>query len=265
MLRMRKINLYRLGWGMYRVMIVDDEPIIVRGLSKSVPWDNYQCEVVATASDGLEAMDLIEKIKPDIVFMDICMPGMTGLAVIAALKLRFENIEFTILTGYRDFEYAQQAIRLGVTRFIVKPSQMEDIKEAIETMVANLDQKGLERNPEVKEKEVNGASNFIVKNAIKYMEENYYMKLKLCDVAEKSFISQWHLSKILNRDTGQNFSEILNGIRIAKAKELLKDPSFRIGDVAEEVGFLDIAHFSRVFKKLSGVSANEYRNSILLI
>lgn len=249
---------------MYRVMIVDDEPIIVRGLSQSVPWAIYNCEVVATASDGLEAMEIIEEIKPDIVFMDICMPGMTGLGVIAALKLRFDKIEFTILTGYRDFEYARQAIRLGVTRFIVKPSQMEDIKEAVETMVHNLDKKGASCDSTVKEKEANVASNFIVKNAIKYMEENYYMKLKLSDVAEKSYISQWHLSKILNRDTGQNFSEILNGIRIEKAKELLKDPSFRIGDVAEEVGFLDIAHFSRVFKKLIGVSANEYRNSILL-
>ena len=85
-------------------------------------------------------------------------------------------------------------------------------------------------------------------------------KLLLSDVAEKTYVSQWHLSKLLNKETGQNFSEILNGVRIDKAKLLLKDPALRIGDIAEQVGFLDITHFSRVFKKLEGISANEYRN-----
>ena len=107
------------------------------------------------------------------------------------------------------------------------------------------------------------ASCFIVKNALAYIEENYREKLKLSDVADQIYVSQWHLSKLLNKHTGQNFSEILNNIRIEKAKELLKDPSLRIGDIAEEVGFLDMAHFSRVFKKQAGISANEYRNTIL--
>lgn len=66
----------------------------------------------------------------------------------------------------------------------------------------------------------------------------------------------------MNKHLEKSFSEILNSIRIDKAKELLKDPSLRIGDVAEEVGFLDMAHFSRVFKKIEGISANEYRNKI---
>lgn len=73
---------------------------------------------------------------------------------------------------------------------------------------------------------------------------------------------EWHLSKLLNKHTGQNFSIALNKARIAEAKELLKDPAKRIYDIAEEVGFQDLAHFSRVFKKLEGISANEYRNTI---
>ena len=82
-------------------------------------------------------------------------------------------------------------------------------------------------------------------------------------MAEKTYVSQWHLSKLLNRYTGQNFSEILNSVRINKAKEMLKDPSLRIGDIADDVGFLDMAHFSRVFKKQVGISANQYRNTVL--
>ena len=95
------------------------------------------------------------------------------------------------------------------------------------------------------------------------MEENYMNKLKLSDVAEKCFVSQWHLSKLLNRYKEQSFSDILNNIRVEKAKAMLQNPTLRIGDVAEHVGFMDMAHFSRVFKKQVGVSANEYRNTVI--
>ena len=84
----------------------------------------------------------------------------------------------------------------------------------------------------------------------------------LADVADHCYVSQWHLSKLLNKHTGENFSVALNKARIAEAKELLQDPSRRIYDIAEEVGFQDLAHFSRVFKKLEGISANEYRNTL---
>jgi len=112
---------------------------------------------------------------------------------------------------------------------------------------------------EPKEK-VETANSFIVKNAIKYIEEHYTERLTLLEVAEQTYVSQWHLSKLLNKDTGHSFSELLNMTRIKKAQKLLGDQSLRIGEIAEIVGFLDTAHFSRVFKKIAGVSANEYRN-----
>lgn len=115
-------------------------------------------------------------------------------------------------------EYAQKAIRLGVTRFLLKPSNMDELEEAISAM---------------------------------------------CEVAEKTYVSQWHLSKLLNRHTGQSFSDILNHCRIEHAKKLLEDPSLCIGDISDAVGFLDLAHFSRVFKKQEGMSANEWRNQKL--
>lgn len=263
---------------MYKVMIVDDEPIIVEGLSRSIAWERWNCEIVATAHDGLEGKRLIEEKKPDIIFMDICMPEMDGLQMIAAINSQFPDLEVSVLTGYRDFEYAQTAIRLGVTRFLLKPSNMEELEEAISTMCANLKKKGISGDGETShvenatEKAEAGedvsmhesvSSSFIVKNALKYIEENYTQKLTLCEVAEKTYVSQWHLSKLLNRHTGQSFSDILNHVRIEHAKELLEDPSLRIGDISEQVGFLDLAHFSRVFKKQEGVSANEYRNQVL--
>ena len=280
---------------MYKVAIVDDEPVIVRGLTKMIPWESYNCRVVGTAGDGQEGMKLIREQKPDILISDICMPGIDGLTMIAGMKSEFGHMQITILTGFRDFDYAQQAIRLGVTRFLLKPSKMDELEEAVRVMSENLEKQGItgkedgtdegvgENTPKAEgnregeegkekaepsegkegEETDSPASCFIVKNALAYIEENYREKLKLSDVADQIYVSQWHLSKLLNKHTGQNFSEILNTIRIEKAKELLKDPSLRIGDIAEEVGFLDVAHFSRVFKKQAGISANEYRNTKL--
>lgn len=270
---------------MYKVVIIDDEPVIVQGLTRSIRWEKYSCEVVGTASSGEEGLILFEQVHPDIVFSDIRMPHMDGLSMIAAMKSQSPDTEISILTGFQDFEYARQAIRLGVTRFLVKPSKMDELQEAVEAMVQNLQAKSIlmdgkaeaetiestETKPEVTsdshtreadESEAAEASSFLVNNALKYMEEHYREKLKLQDVADQVYVSQWHLSKLLNRYKEQSFSDILNNIRIEKAKELLKDPSLRIGDIADMVGFLDMAHFSRVFKRQTGLSANEYRNSL---
>lgn len=259
---------------MYKVVIIDDEPVIVQGLTRSIRWEKYHCEVVGTAGSGEEGLILFEQMQPDIVFSDIRMPHMDGLSMIAALKSQYPDTEISILTGFQDFEYARQAIRLGVTRFLVKPSKMDELQEAVETMVNNLMAKGIPTDgkeakkaaeseaEDIEETEAAEASSFLVNNALKYMEEHYREKLKLQDVADQVYVSQWHLSKLLNRYKGQSFSDILNNIRIEKAKELLKDPSLRIGDIADMVGFLDMAHFSRVFKRQTGFSANEYRNSL---
>ena len=179
--------------------------------------------------------------------------------MIAALKVEFPDMMICILTGYRDFDYAQTAIRLGVTRFLLKPSNMSEIEEAVETMVAKLKKQRGDTTEEEHEEE-GKAGSFIVKNALQYMEENYKNKITLNDVAENTYVSQWHLSKLLNKHTGKSFSDLLNQIRISQAKLLLMDPSLRVSDVAEMVGFLDVAHFSRVFKKQAGMSANEFRN-----
>lgn len=249
---------------MYKVVIIDDEPVIVEGLIRTIEWEKNGCQVVGFAYDGAEGISLIEKEKPDIIFSDISMPKIDGLTMIASIKSQFPKTHITILTGYRDFDYAQKAISLGVSRFLLKPSKMNELEEALAFMIQELDKNKVDESEAKEEsiKEEGAASSFIVKNAKKYIEENYMKKLTLSDVADHIYVSQWHLSKLLNKYCGKNFSEILNTTRINEAKKLLKNPSYRIGDITEMVGFSDMAHFSRVFKKIEGKSPNEYRNLI---
>ena len=122
---------------MYRVVIIDDEPIIVEGISRLVPWQKYEYSVCACAYSGKEGLDIIRREKPDMIFSDISMPGLDGLKMIAALKSEFPDMQISILTGFRDFDYCQEAIRLGVTRFLLKPSKLEELEEALAVMASN--------------------------------------------------------------------------------------------------------------------------------
>ena len=242
---------------MHRVVLVDDERIIVEGLRRVIRWEEYNCQVVGIASDAEEGAQMIRELSPQILFTDIRMPGRDGLSMIAGLRSEFPEMQVTILTGYRDFAYAQEAIRLGVTRYLLKPSKMEDIREALVAMTERLKRDEIIAQ---EDEHTQNAGSFIVNQALAYMESNYRQKLTLQTVAECCYVSQWHLSKLLNRHTGKSFYDILNAIRIEKAKALLVDPSLKIGEIAELVGYADTAHFARTFKKLEGMSANEYRN-----
>lgn len=246
---------------MYRVVLVDDEARIVEGLCKVVQWEKYHCEVVGTACDAASGAQAIRTLEPDILFTDIRMTDEDGLRMLAGLRSEFQDLQVTVLTGYRDFAYAQEAIRLGVTRFLLKPSKMDEINEALTAMVERLDKlHGAKAAAE--SSDTQAAGNFIVKQALEYMQTHYAGKLTLQSVADSCYVSQWHLSKLLNRYLSQSFYDALNDIRINAAKLLLADSRLKVGDIGLMVGYADNAHFARTFKKLTGMSANEYRNSL---
>jgi len=252
---------------MYRAAVIDDEDIIVQGLVRTLPWAKYGCEVAATASDGAAALAMLRREKPDLIFTDIRMPGVDGLAVLAAVRSEFPDMQVTILSGYPDFEYAQRAIELGVVRYVLKPSRFADLEDALRAMSANLDALAGERAAQPPQEDAppaagsgaEQAQNFIVRNAEAYIRAHHAEKLTLGEVADHVYVSQWHLSKLIARYTGQSFFDLLNGVRIERARELLANPALRVFEISEQVGFADVTHFSRIFKKLTGVSANEYR------
>lgn len=169
------------------------------------------------------------------------------------------SYEGIVRQAYRDYQHTHD--RVGVYRTVTeylsqKPSKMDEIDEALAAMTQKLEQ----LPPD--EAEEHQAGNFIVNQAIAYIELHYREKLSLQEVADYCYISQWHLSKQLNKYAGKSFYDVLNSVRIKAAKQLLADPKLRIGDICEMVGYSDTAHFARTFKELEGVSANEYRNKL---
>ena len=119
---------------MYRVLLVEDEEIIRKGIRYSVPWEEYGCSVVAEAENGAVGEEKIAELRPDIVITDITMPVKSGLEMIADTREEYKYIAI-ILTGYSEFEYAQQAIRNGVSDYVLKPLDMDEMGAALEKAV----------------------------------------------------------------------------------------------------------------------------------
>lgn len=119
---------------MYRVLLVEDEEIIRKGIRYSVPWEECGCSVVGEAENGAVGEEKIAELQPDIVITDITMPVKNGLEMIADTREKFNYIAI-ILTGYSEFEYAQQAIRNGVSDYLLKPLDMDEMRTALEKAV----------------------------------------------------------------------------------------------------------------------------------
>ena len=247
---------------MYDVVLVDDEQIILTGLSRVFPWARYHCRVVDTAADGQQGLATIRARRPQILLTDIRMPNMDGLSMIAALKSEFPDLQITVLTAFRDFDYAQQAIRLGVCRYLLKPSRMKELHEAVEAMTAAL---GAPQEPETAQADCGDggeAGGFVARAAERYIQEHCTEHLSLADVAEHVYVSQWHLSKLINRHLKQSFFDLLNQCRIQRSREMLANPAYKVNEIAYAVGYADVAHFSRVFKRTTGKTPMEYRGEL---
>ena len=125
---------------MLKVFLVEDESIVREGLRDNMPWQQYGYRFVGEASDGEMALPMIRKLKPDVLFTDIKMPFMDGLALSRIVSQEFPDMKIIIISGYDDFEYARQAIKLGVEQYLLKPitkvtmtKVLSELKEKIES------------------------------------------------------------------------------------------------------------------------------------
>lgn len=125
---------------MKSIIIVDDDLNLLEGMRESIPWEQFNFRWVGEAIDGREGIRVINELHPDIVLTDINMPEMNGLEMITALREQGFDGRFVILSGYSDFEYARQAVRLRVDDYICKPVTLENLKTVLTRVSEQLDQ-----------------------------------------------------------------------------------------------------------------------------
>lgn len=243
---------------MYKVIIVEDEDLIRRGLRFQVDWTSVGCVVAGEASSGEEGLEVIERVRPDIVITDIRMQGMSGIEMLKESMPRYSH-HAIILSGYADFNYAKEAIRLGVVEYLLKPIDFDELKACILRVTDKVHEKETQKRLETMEKvislplpDISGIRNMYAKRMLEYITKNYEKKISIMELSEDFGVSSTHLNAKFKAETGYTFHSFLNYYRICKAVELQKEGKYKMYEIAEMVGISDYKYFNKVYKKYVG-------------
>lgn len=236
-----------------RIVIVEDEYRTRQGLAKLIENINEEFVIVGQAEDGLEGLRLIQQLTPDVVFTDIRMPRLNGLEMLRKIREMHIECKIVILSGYSEFDYAQQAIRIGVADYLLKPITISMVRSVLEKLQS--EKSVNEQQDRVKDGDKYSA---IVQKAIDEINCNYAKPIRLETFADDNNITPQYLSALFSKETGNTFSNYLRDVRMEKAKDLLKNGNKKVYEVACEVGYPDQKYFSRVFKECVGISAKQY-------
>jgi len=257
---------------MIRVVIVEDETVLRKGLARLTPWEDFGALVIAEASNGLEGVELILRLTPDIVITDIRMPGLSGIEMMRRVKGSCDP-EFIIISSYGEFAYAQEAIELGAKGYIMKPIDDEELAAVLRRTIHVVNAKKASRMLQDTASHITFNEYLAVPGddyrekyleaALSIIKDHYRENLKVQDVAESLNISESSFSKLFKTRTGYTFLEYLTFFRMKKAVALLDIKETRINEVAAMSGYADYRHFSELFKKTFGISPSDYRKGKL--
>ena len=212
---------------MIRAVICDDEKAALNIIRHFIENENLPIEIVGTAEDGNQALELISREKPNLVFMDNQMPFMDGFEVMK----RIRDTKVIIVTAYDSFEYAQRALRLGACDIILKPIELAQLKNAVTRAVG-----------------WNFTGNKTINCVLEYIHKNYNQKIDLDTLAQIAYCTQSHLAHQFKKHVGMTIMSYVHKIRIEAAANLLREQENSIQEIAELVGYQNLNNFYKYFK-----------------
>ncbi|KRE45569.1 hypothetical protein ASG85_05925 [Paenibacillus sp. Soil724D2] len=265
---------------MIRMIIADDEPITRMGL-QSLDWKEEGFELVGLGANGLETLELIRAVHPDLVLTDIKMPGLDGLALMELIQAENPSIKWVFITAYHQLDYAMTAIKLGAVGFVLKPTDPDEIilacRKAKQVIEEDRKRNELELGLRHQLKEYSftlqgmlvpdsdiSKLNEVIAKIMEYMELNYMEEMTIAKVADMLHYHPDYLSRLFKKETGENFSDTLARIRMQKAVDMLADPQIKVFEIASRVGIRDSRYFGQMFKKHYGQTPNDFRKQLFI-
>lgn len=256
---------------MLKAIVLEDEPNARRELVLFTPWGDLGIDCAGEAGDGREGLELAERTRPDIVLTDIRMPILDGLGFVEELSRRSEDSgesmpEVIILSGYSEFEYAHKAMGFGISEYLLKPVGDDELASALRRAKAKIVERSarssVERSLfiEYDPREGEGPYSGYVDSAVRLMLGRYIQGISIEEAAAELRISAGHLSRLFRQETGRTFTDYLMHIRVKRAAELLRDPTVKVYEVADLVGYADARYFGQIFKKITGLTPKEFKD-----
>ena len=234
---------------MYKVIFVDDEPLILEGLQRIIDWRSFGIDVVGSATSADDALVLIKEFDPEIIITDIRMRGISGLDMIEKLNRDGYKGYIIILSGYRDFEYAQKAIENKVYAYLLKPLDINKLKKLILEIVENLD----------KEQGLFEDSKNTIEQIIEYVDSHFHENISLGELAGKHHFEISNISRMFKRYTGERYTDYVAKLRVEYAKRYLTESTRSIEEISEMVGYKSVRYFREIFAEYTGLTPSQYR------
>ncbi|MGM0975516.1 MAG: response regulator transcription factor [Bacillota bacterium] len=225
------------------VLCIDDEPIVIEQLEyilkPAFPLWNFHF-----AYDSSQALATSKEHYFHLAFVDIEMPGKSGLELVKDLKEIQPHLQIIILSAHQDFDFAKKSIQLGVSEYLTKPIIEEELKETLKKFSTPIFQKEYSK---------------MVNEALNQIHESYEQRVGLQDIAAKVHASPAYLSRRFSEEVGTSLIDYLTVYRLEKAKHLLSTTHYSISEIAEKTGFNSLHYFSSQFKKKENITPKQYR------
>ena len=246
---------------MLKVLIVDDEAVVRRGIVLGIDWASLGCAVVGEAANGEEGLAAAERYSPNLIITDVRMPHMDGIEMMRVLRERGSTAHVIVLTAYNDFDYARSALRFGAADYLLKPFRDQELVAAIER-VREKDEAFSSRSVQDDLLALpKGDKSKYVLQTLEYIAAHYAdADINITTIARSIGISEGHLSHVFKKETSYTALGYLTLYRIHMARRLLADCRYKVYEVAGMVGYRDVAYFGSTFKKLTGLSPSEYQD-----
>lgn len=244
---------------MYKVCVIEDELIIRKGLIASIDWNALNCEVIGEAANGIEGIKLIASLKPDIIIVDVNMPIMDGIEMLEHLPPYLYTT--LIVSGHDEFKYAKKAIELGVSEYILKPVDHNELSKAIERAKQDLEMKQvymqnreMDREPFIALPSHGPVDSITLSLVLDYIQEHYQEKIGMQNLIDITGKSSTSINTRFQRELKYSFSDYLTRFRMQEAIGLIKTLDYHLYEIAEMTGYSDYKYFNQVFKKIFNVS-----------
>ena len=255
-----------------KLLIVDDEPIVRRGIKTLIDFQSMGIDEVLEAANGEIALAVFEAEKPEMVLLDINMPKIDGLTLAKKIKEMVPLTQIAMITGYDYFDYAREAIKIGVQDYILKPVSKDDIRQVVADLKENVLKLSVnqEFSSVVEQLTNQGSGDAGTEEKSGYREQilNYLSEhindesLSLTSMADALSLSSGYLGDLFKQLFQVNFKDYVLDQRLGQAKLMLLGTQLKNYEIAQQIGFTDANYFSTAFKKRYGVSPGAYRQKV---
>lgn len=249
-----------------KAIIIDDEAVNIRGLKRFIHWKDLGYEEPDSADCGQKGLEMLEQNEYDVIMVDICMPDISGLELLHRMQKKQKNdqADIIIISGFDEFEYAREAIRLGVCAYILKPVNIEEVEEKLRSCYAKKVrlkfEKGEEKNQtHVEEKRNIKTINPKIFKIIRYLDKNYQKEITVNEISDLFEMNASYLSALFKKEVGMTLSSYLLMVRMEQAKKMLLETNERVNNIAYSLGYQSPAYFTEQFKKYFGCSPSQIK------